>query len=293
MSEARNRWVVRIILVLAIVAFIGVSMLPIIQALSDGQGSSPNSATTQGNSSVSNQKSKLANEIQGLEIVLQREPNNQATLRSLLERQLQLLQLGEGNLQGIIETLEKLAKLNPDQTKYAVLLAQAKQQANDKEGAAQAYRSVLETKPGNLEALQGMVMLLLEQKRPEAAIGLLQDTLSQATQANKIEPGSVDVVAVQLLLGNVHTSQKRYGQALAAYDMAIKNNKQDFRPVLAKAMLLKEQGKVDEAKPLFTTAATLAPAQYKDEINKQANAAVTPKLSTKTGKDGKSEEVKE
>lgn len=290
MSEARNRWVVRIILVLAIVAFIGVSMLPIIQALSDGQDSSQNLATTQGNSSVSNQKSKLANEIQGLEIVLQREPNNQATLRSLLERQLQLLQLGEGNLQGIIETLEKLAKLNPDQTKYAVLLAQAKQQANDKEGAAQAYRSVLETKPGNLEALQGMVMLLLEQKRPEAAIGLLQDTISQATQANKIEPGSVDIVAVQLLLGNVHTSQKRYGQALAAYDTAIKNNKQDFRPVLAKAMILKQQGKIDEAKPLFTTAATLAPAQYKDEINKQANTAATPKPSTEKGK---SEGVKE
>ncbi len=290
MSEVRNRWIVKIILVLAIVAFIGVSMLPIIQALSDGQGSSQNSATAQSNSSVSNQKSKLANEIQGLEIVLQREPNNQATLRSLLERQLQLLQLGAGNLQGIIETLEKLAKLNPEQTKYAVLLAQAKQQANDKEGAAQAYRSVLETKPGNLEALQGMVMLLLEQKRPEAAIGLLQDTLSKATQANKIEPGSVDIVAVQLLLGNVHTSQKRYGQALAAYDMAMKNNKQDFRPVLAKAMLLKEQGKIDEAKPLFSTAATLAPAQYKDEINKQANISVpTPKSSPEKGKDGKSE----
>ncbi len=293
MSEVRNRWIVKIILVLAIVAFIGVSMLPIIQALSDGQGSSQNSATAQSNSSVSNQKSKLANEIQGLEIVLQREPNNQATLRSLLERQLQLLQLGAGNLQGIIETLEKLAKLNPEQTKYAVLLAQAKQQANDKEGAAQAYRSVLETKPGNLEALQGMVMLLLEQKRPEAAIGLLQDTLSKATQANKIEPGSVDIVAVQLLLGNVHTSQKRYGQALAAYDMAIKNNKQDFRPVLAKAMLLKEQGKIDEAKSLFTTAATLAPAQYKDEINKQATTAATPKSSTEQGKDGKNEAVKD
>ncbi|MDJ0797676.1 MAG: tetratricopeptide repeat protein [Calothrix sp. MO_167.B12] len=270
MSEARNRWIIKIVLVLAIFAFIGVSMLPIIEALSNGQGSPLNSATAQSKSSVSNQKSKLANEIQGLELVLQREPNNQATLRSLLERQLQLLQLGEGNLQGIIETLEKLAKLNPEQTKYSVLLAQAKQQANDKEGAAQTYRSILETKPGNLEALQGMVMLLLEQKRPEAAIGLLEDTLSKATQANKIEPGSVDIVAVQVLLGNVHASQKRYGKALAAYDMAIKNNKQDFRPVLAKAMLLKEEGKIDEAKPLFTTAANLAPAQYKDEINRQA-----------------------
>ena len=287
MTEARNRWIVKIILVLAVFAFIGVSMLPIIEALSNGQNASVPSATAPSNSAASSEKSKLTKEIEGLQLVLQREPNNSSTLRSLLERELRLLQLGDGNVQGIIETLEKLTKLNPEQTKYAVLLAQAKQQVNDKEGAAQAYRSVLETQPGNLEALQGMVMLLLDQKRPEAAIGLLKETLTKGAQVNKIESGSIDVIAVQLLLGNVYASQKRYGQAIAAYDVAIKNDKQDFRPVLAKAMLLKEQGKADEAKLLFTTAANLAPAQYKDEINKQAVAE-----KSKEVKEEKSEEEK-
>ena len=53
------------------------------------------------------------------------------------------------------------------------------------------------------------------------------------------------------------------------YDQAIKKDPKDFRPVLAKAMLLKEQGKITEAKPLFDSAVALAPAQYKDEINKE------------------------
>ncbi|MDJ0737634.1 MAG: tetratricopeptide repeat protein [Nostocaceae cyanobacterium] len=271
MSEGRNRWIIRFVLVLIVLVFVGVSIAPIIAAFNDGQGFN-NNATV----GVSQQKQKIQEEIKGLELVLQREPENQSVLRSLLERRLQLLSLGEGTVQQVIEPLEKLSKLNPEQTRYAVLLAQAKQQIGDKEGAASAYRSVLETKPGNLEALQGMVALQLQQERPQAAIGLLKDTLATATQANKIEPGSVDTVAVQILLGNVHASEKRYAQALAAYDAAIKNDKQDFRPVLAKAMLLKEQGKMEEAKPLFTTAATLAPAEYKDEINKQATTEATP-----------------
>ncbi|NWF60830.1 MAG: tetratricopeptide repeat protein [Fischerella sp.] len=276
MSVPRNRWLVKVVLVLVVVAFVGVSMVPIIAAFNDTQQSSPNSASSRGNSSSSDQKSKLEDAARGYEQVLQREPENQTALRGLLEARLQLLRLGVGNIQGVIEPLEKLAQLNPEQTKYAVLLAQAKQQIGDKEGAAQAYRSVLETKPGNLDVLQGMVALLLDQNRPEAAIGLLQDTLAKAGQVNKIEPGSVDATAVQVMLGNVYTSQKRYPQALTAYEQAAKSAPNDFRPILAQAMVLKEQGKTDEAKPLFDKAAALAPTQYKDEINKRATESATP-----------------
>lgn len=288
MSKASNRWIVKVVLVLAVLAFVGVSMVPIIAAFNETQGSPQNSNSGRIGSPSSDQKSKLEDVARGYEQVLQREPENQTALRGLFETRLQLLSLkgkGEikqGEIQSVIEPLEKFVKLNPEKTKYAVLLAQAKQQIGDKEGAAQAYRSILENKPGDLEALQGMVVLLLAQKRPEAAIGLLQDTLKTATQANKIQPGSVDKIAVQLLLGNVHASQKRYAQALAVYDQATKNDKQDFRPVLAKAMLLKEQDKTEEAKLLFTKAASLAPAQYKDEINKRATESPTPTPASPT-----------
>ena len=275
MSQASNRWIVKVILVLAVVGFVAVSMVPIIAAFNDAEPS-PRDLAAKGNSPTVDPKSKLQDEVRGYELVLQREPENQAALKGLLQSRLQLLSLGQGDVKGVIEPLEKLVKLNPEETRYAVLLAQAKQQTGDKEGAATAYRTVLTTKPGDLQALQGMVALLLQQKRPEAAIGLLQDTLAKAPQANKIEAGSVDTIAVQVLLGNIHASQKRFSEALSVYDKSIKSDPQDFRPVLAKAIVLKEQGKTDEAKPLFDKAASLAPAQYKDEINKQATAAPIP-----------------
>lgn len=282
MSQTGNRWLVKVVLVLALLAFVGVSIVPIIAAINDPRRSDTNTASsTKGNSANSDPKSKLEDQARGYESVLQREPENQIALKGLLEARLQLLALKQGNVKDVIEPLEKLAKLNPDQTKYAVLLAQAKQQLGDKEGAATALRTVLETKPGNMDALQGMVSLLMTQKppRPEAAIGLLQDTLAKAPQANKIEPGSVDAIAIQVLLGNIHASQKRYGEAFKVYDQATISDPKDFRPIWAKALVLKDQGKIDEAKPLFANAAALAPAQYKDEINKTATEVPAPTLT--------------
>nr|WP_228049133.1 tetratricopeptide repeat protein [Nodularia sp. LEGE 04288] len=255
---------------MAVTAFVGVSVIPIISAINNPSPLNQNAASTSSSGSASNQLSKLQDEVRGYELVLQREPENQTALNGLLQARLQLLSLKQGDIQGVIEPLEKLARLNPQQSEYGVLLAQAKQQMGDLEGSAQAYRSILDTQPGDLKALQGMVALLLDQERPEAAIGLLEETLSNADQGNKIQPGSVDAVAVQVLLGTVHASQKRYPQATSVYDQAIKKDPQDFRPVLAKAMLFREQGKVEEAKPLFDSAVALAPAQYKDEINRAA-----------------------
>ncbi len=282
MSQPRNRWIVQVVLVVAILAFVGVSVIPIIGAFNNTPPSSQNTANTRGSLPSADQKSKLEDEVRGYEQVLQREPENQTALKGLLQARLQLLsqkdksEVKPADIQVVIEPLEKLAKLNPEQSEYSVLLAQAKQQIGDREGAAQAYRSILSTKPGDLNALRGMVALLISQQRPEAAIGLLQETLSNAAQANTIQPESVDIVAVQVLLGSVHASQKRYAQASSVYDQAIKKDPKDFRPVVAKAMLLKQQGKDADAKPLFDSAIALAPAQYKDGIKKAATASPTP-----------------
>ncbi|MCC5631192.1 Tfp pilus assembly protein PilF [Nostoc sphaeroides CHAB 2801] len=282
MSQPRNRWIVQVVLAVAILAFVGVSVIPIIGAFNNTPPSSQNTASSRGTLTSADQKSKLEDEVRGYELVLQREPENQTALKGLLQARLQLLSQKEksevkpADIQVVIEPLEKLAKLNPEQSEYSVLLAQAKQQIGDREGAAQAYRSILDTKPGDLKALQGMVALLISQQRPEAAIGMLQETLSNAAQANKIQPGSVDTVAVQVLLGSVHASQKQYDQASSVYDQAIKKDPKDFRPVVAKAMLLKQQGKDADAKLLFDSAAALAPAQYKDEIKNAATASPIP-----------------
>jgi tetratricopeptide (TPR) repeat protein len=78
------------------------------------------------------------------------------------------------------------------------------------------------------------------------------------------------LTSIQLMLGQVYLDQKRTTEAIAVYDQAMAINKTDFRPVLAKAMVLKSQGKDSTAKPFFTTAITLAPAKYKDQIKDMA-----------------------
>ncbi|MEM9978968.1 MAG: tetratricopeptide repeat protein, partial [Cyanobacteria bacterium P01_D01_bin.2] len=202
----------------------------------------------------------------GYALVLEREPDNQAALEGLVEARISL-----GDLAGAAEPLARLAELNPQEPRYAILLAQTKQELNDLEGAAQTYRSILTTTPGNTQALQGLVELLLLQERPQAAVGLLQDTLETAEQSNQIQPGSIDVIAVKLLLGQIYAQQTQYEDAIAIYDTAIQDAQSaggtpDFRPMLAKGLVLRDLGREDEAQPLFETALSLAPVQFKDRI---------------------------
>jgi tetratricopeptide (TPR) repeat protein len=275
-SQKRSPWII-LVLVLAVLALVGVSMIPLLGSVLNGDSPSAGATPTATPSISSQQKEDLEAQAKGYESVLQREPQNVTALRGLVEVRLKM-----GDIQGTIAPLEQLAKLNPDEIKYAILLAQAKQQIGDREGAAQTYRTILASKPGNLDALQGLSSLLIQQQRPEAAIGLLQDSLKTATPINDIQPGTVDILSVQLLLGAVYANQKRYSEAIAVYDESIKANKQDFRPVLAKALILREQGKTAEAKPLFTTAVSLAPAQYKDQVERLATDTPTPAPTSST-----------
>jgi tetratricopeptide (TPR) repeat protein len=255
--DKRNRWIINLIMGFAVLCFVGLAILPLVGLL--------RTTPTTANAPTSD----LETQARGYELVLEDEPDNQTALRNLLRVRREL-----GDVEGTIAPLEKLAELNPTQPEYTILLAQAKQQVGDREGAAQAYRSILATQPGNIYALQGLAALLIEQERPEAAIGLLQDTLRNANQANQIQAGSVDVTSVRLLLGQVYAEGDRYDEAIAVYEQAIQSDRQDFRPVLAKALVLQAQGKDSEAQPLFTTAASLAPAQYKDQINQLATGEV-------------------
>jgi tetratricopeptide (TPR) repeat protein len=263
-----NRKIITWIFTIAgIVSFLGFAIAPMLTSIFNPPQANP--AVTPGAGAAS--ASQLEEQAKGYELVLQREADNQTALRGLLDIRLQ-----QGNIQEAIKPLEKLAQLNPEQTEYTVLLAQAKQRLGDREGAAQAYRNVLASHPGDINALQGLVGLLLEQKRPQAAIGLLQDTLKTADEANRVQAGSVNVTSVQILLGQVYVGEGRYDEAIAVLDQAIQSDKHDFRPVFAKAVVLQRQGKREAAQALFASAAELAPAQYKDQINQVAKAPPTP-----------------
>ncbi|MEL6158495.1 MAG: tetratricopeptide repeat protein [Cyanobacteria bacterium J06627_32] len=282
MAFKKDSWLVRGVLVLAVAAFVAV---PVLFAF-NGRSSSgdANLAATQQPSA--DQASKLQGEIDGYTAVLGREPNNQTALIGIIEAKIAL-----GDLEGTVEPLEKLAELNPTVPEYAIALAQTKQQLQDLEGAAQVYRRVLTQNPGSIPALEGLVALLISQKRTEAAVGLLRDTLATADQTNELSPGSIDKLSVKLLLGQVYVEQKSYDEALKLYDETIADaqaaspTQPDFRPTLAKALVLREQGDEAGAKALFDQALALAPTQYKDGVREliSEGTAAASEESAETG----------
>jgi tetratricopeptide (TPR) repeat protein len=252
------------------VGLLGFSVSPMVSAVLEARQANPQTPAS-AQPSQKSAREELQAQAKGYELVLQREPDNQAALLGLLQVRMQL-----EDIKGTLAPLEKLAQINPKEARYQVLLAQTKQYLGDREGAAQTFRSILNAQPGNITALQGLVALLIDEKRPEAAIGLLESTLKSAPQANQIEKNSVDVIAVRLLMGQVYAQQKRYEEAITVYDNLSKENDKDFRPILAKAIVYQEQGKLDEARSYLERSLSLAPAQYKDPIQMRIDEIDSP-----------------
>lgn len=264
MTVKRNRWLVGTVLILALAAFLSLSFLPFLSGTANRRATGNNDAPATDPNAM---QAELEAQARGYELVLEREPDNQTALRGLIDTQVQL-----GNVEAVVAPLEKLVALNPTVTEYQVLLAQTKQQTGDLEGAAQIYRTVLDQQPTDTNALQGLTALLVQQGRPQAAAGLLQDALKTADriQNEGTAPG-LDSTSIKLLLAQVYLADNRPDQALAQYDEAIAATPEDFRPVLAKALVLQEQGDRDAAKALFDQAAAMAPDQFKDQIQQMAS----------------------
>jgi tetratricopeptide (TPR) repeat protein len=267
MKKKRSSW---IYLVLGIMLFslITASALPILGSVLEGQqfAKNPNQEVI----TLSQQELALIEaEASGYQKVLEREPNNDTALNGLLKIRLQ-----QKDLNSAIAPLEKLAKLHPEQTEYSTLLAQAKEQIEDYEGAAAVYNEVLAEHPGDIYALGGITNLYLTQELPERAIALLKKTIKLADNTDSPQAGSINREAVELLLGELYTNQKRYGEAIALYDQLAQVDQTDFRPILAKALVLEKKGDLNAAQPVLQKAYIAAPEQYKDQIGQEMERIV-------------------
>lgn len=255
MQKKRSPWI-SVTLGLMLFSLIIFSGLPLVNSIVRGNELISQTDSVKGISPQIN--AQLEAEANGYQKVLLREPQNETALRELLSIRLQ-----QQDIDSAIAPLETLARIHPEQPQYGILLGQAKQYREDTEGAATAYREVLDNDPGNIMALGGLVNLFLNQNSPERAIALLQDTLNSAENT---EENNFDLNSIQLLLGEVYTEAKKYAEAIDLYDEIAQADEADFRPLMAKALVLQEQGKAEAAKPLLESAYKLAPSEFKDQI---------------------------
>jgi tetratricopeptide (TPR) repeat protein len=267
MKKKRSSWIY-LVLGMMLFSLITASALPILGSVLEGQqfAKNPNQEVI----TLSQQELALMEaEASGYQKVLEREPNNDTALNGLLKIRLQ-----QKDLNSAIAPLETLAKLHPEQTEYSTLLAQAKSQIEDYEGAAAVYNEVLTEHPGDLYALGGITNLYLTQSLPERAIALLKKTIKLADNADSPQAGSINREAVELLLGELYSNQERYGEAIALYDRLAQVDQTDFRPILAKALVLEKKGDLSAVQPLLQKAYIAAPEQYKDQIGQEMERIV-------------------
>jgi tetratricopeptide (TPR) repeat protein len=279
-QRTAKQWAINIVLIIVTLSFLGISIAPLLGGILAPQQPATNATAP------TNEKDRIKIQIEGFEAVLKSEPKNRTALEGLVN-----LRLALGEVKATVEPLQLLAEAYPEITGYRLVLANTYIKLKDREKAAAEYRKVLTTQPGNLEAIQLLVNLELENKRPEAAIGVLEDAIEKADTVNKIQPGSVDKSDLNWVLGEQYRKQKRYSEAIATYNKIAKANAKDFRPLLGKAQIERAKGDEAKAKALFAEAVNLAPAQFKDDINKIAAGSpteateTTPKTSTPDSKD--------
>jgi tetratricopeptide (TPR) repeat protein len=123
---------------------------------------------------------------------------------------------------------------------------------------------------------------LLKQQQTAVALDTLQKAVATAKQKNQQQPGSADTLALELLSADVYLAQQKTTAAIALYDRLRKEAPNDFRPAVAKGIVMRNQGKNAEALSLFQTASSLAPAQMKDKIQPLIASVQTPSAGTST-----------
>jgi len=267
-NKKPNIWVIGV-LVVVVGVFVLFAIAPVFTAFSGSN--SPEAANNPNNPAAGVDSSAdagaaagteaLEAQAQGYEAVLEREPDNRNALQGLLEIRLQ-----QNDLENAVVPLEALADLQPEQTRYRLVLAQIKEQLGDLPGAEGAYRTLLEGDPAELLALQGLVALLVQQNRADEAVSEVQNTLEIADELNATGTEVIPIKPVRFLLAQIYTVVQRWDEAIAIYDEAVAEDSNDFRPVLGKAIALVEQGDSEGSTPLFEKAYELAPANFKPQI---------------------------
>jgi tetratricopeptide (TPR) repeat protein len=264
-STNRRRSILNFIIGTAVITTIGALLSPL--AIAWWQNSTLSNARL-----PASQMKDLQSQVLAAEKILAAQPDDQVALETVVKAKLQLT-----DLKGSMSAIERLAAANPQVPEYLLLLGQSQQHFGDRDAAAASYRKVLNDQPQNIRALQGLASLLVDGKKPEAAIGDIQ----KAINAQVATGTNADMAPLKLLLAQVYVSQQRHADALPIYDELIQANNQDFRPVLARGIVFKQMGNMSEAQSLLSQAAEIAPAQYKDQIQQMAKAAVVPVLSPK------------
>ncbi len=164
--------------------------------------------------------------------------------------------------------LERLADQQPERWALRLMLAELRRSSNDRPGAEREVRQLLNQRPDRLEALQLMALLQLEQGRGAEAERQLDAVYRQAAK----RPQNRQALAIALVLGDLRQRRGDIARADELYRKLAAEFPDDARPVLARALLLRQQGRIREALDQLDEARQRKPDQRDPRLDEVAAA---------------------
>ena len=121
-------------------------------------------------------------------------------------------QQASGDMNQALAAYNKVATMQPQSPLPQMRLAEAYMAAKNKDAATQSLRKALDIKPDLLQAQSGMIMLAVDGKNFQEALGIARNVQKQRPK---------EAIGYQLE-GDVAASQKKWDEAVAAYRLGIK-----------------------------------------------------------------------
>eukprot|EP00262_Sarcandra_glabra_P015604 TRINITY_DN485_c0_g1_i3.p1 TRINITY_DN485_c0_g1~~TRINITY_DN485_c0_g1_i3.p1 ORF type:complete len:429 (-),score=98.41 TRINITY_DN485_c0_g1_i3:122-1408(-) len=241
--------------------------------------SSNDEATIIGNKLTEEEKTNLQARLQQYEGTLRVSPEDPTALEGAAAT---LAELGEYSR--AVSLLEKVTKERPKDSGAYRLLGEVKYELKDYEGSAASYKSSASVSDAiDLEVLRGLTNAYLAAKKPDEAVQVLLDARERLntqnpnrrdvqadTSSNLGMEVPVNPIQVELLLGKAYSDWGHISDAVSVYDRLISEHPDDFRGYLAKAIILKENGKVGDAERMFIQARFFAPENAKAFVDRYA-----------------------
>ena len=169
------------------------------------------------------------------------QPLSPSDERRLIERLLAL-----GRLPESIVLVEEQVKAQPKVWRWRLLLTQLHLRNGNNTAADAQIQHLMRLHPHQVDVLQTLSQLRLEQGRAKDALALVQSALASAPADQRIVIG--------LLLADLQRQSGQSAAALSTYGQLGTQAPKDPRPVMAQALLMKEQGKDKEAEQLLSIA---------------------------------------
>lgn len=216
-----------------------------------------------GDGQASDRQVRLERQVQELRRRHDRGELDAAETQRLLE-----LLLGLQRRQEAASLLEGLADRQPERWPLRLLLAELRRDLNDRPGAERELRQLLARHPDQVEALQLLALLQLETGRGSQAQALVTAALQRARKP-QLQPRALPM---GLLLANVLQRQGQPGQAEAVLVSLASDFPRDPRPLLARALLQQEQGRLAEAQNNLAQARSLSPGKVDGRLDRLAAA---------------------